>query len=474
VSHRNGARRFLDSVHRQYDQAVSYLDLGPGMVEQLRKCNTMLHVRFPVRDGDRIRLVDGYRAQHSHHRKPCKGGIRFAPTVHGDEVVALATLMTFKCALVNVPFGGAKGGVRIDPADETPELLERITRRFAAELIWKNCLGPGYDVPAPDMGTGEREMAWIADTYSMLMSDDPANLACVTGKPVEQGGIRGRVEATGRGVQFGIREFFRDSDDVERAGMSGGLEGKRVIVQGLGNVGYHAAKCLSEEDGCLIIGIIERDGALWNEAGLDVAAVRAHMDEHGGLRDYGGDAEHLEDGAGVLERSCDILIPAALESQIHEGNVDRIDARLVAEAANGPTTAAAGDRLTERGIAVLPDVYLNAGGVTVSYFEWTKNLSRLRFGRMSKRMEESQRVAMMEAMEQLTGQHFTEAQWTDLARGAGELDHVRSGLDDTMREALQEIRAARARFRTPDLRTAAFVVAIDKVATAYRQRGIWP
>ncbi len=428
-------------------------------------------------DGD-VRIVHAYRAQHSHHRKPVKGGIRYSTEVHEDEVVALATLMTFKCALVNVPFGGAKGGVNIDSRLESPEILERVTRRFAAELCWRNMLGPGRDVPAPDMGTGAREMAWIADTYTHLNPSDVQGLACVTGKPVEQGGIRGRTEATGRGVQYGIREFFRHPDDVSGCGLDGGLEGKRVIVQGLGNVGYHAAKFLQEEDGCTITGIIERDGALWCEAGLSVEDVKQHIIEHGGIRGYeqrgNQAAEFVENGTDLLTRPCDILIPAALENQITMDNADRIQARVIAEGANGPTTEQASQHLSERGIAVIPDLYLNAGGVTVSYFEWGKNLARMRLGRLSRRADERQRNDMMHALEQATGHHFEASHRSAITRGEDELDLVRSGLDDTMREAMAEIREARKRLNTPDLRSTALAVAIDKVATAYRQLGVWP
>lgn len=467
------ATQFLDSVHRMYDQAVSYLDLPPGLAERIKACSLVLHFRLPIRVGDDVRIIHAYRAQHSLHRKPLKGGIRFSPMVHTDEVVALATLMTFKCALVNVPFGGAKGGVRIDPRVESPDVLERVTRRFAAELYWKNALGPGFDVPAPDMGTGAREMAWIADTYTTLNPQDVQGLAAVTGKPMQQGGIRGRHEATGRGVQYGVREFFRDAADVAATGLSGGLDGKRIIVQGLGNVGYHASKFLQEEDGCRIIGVIERDGAVWNEDGIAIEELKQYMDHHGGVRGYDA-GRHVHDGREVLTRPCDILIPAALENQITEANVERIQARIVAEGANGPTTAAASQRLHERGITVIPDLYLNAGGVTVSYFEWGKNLARIRFGRLSRRVEEAQRTDMMRSFEEVMGKQFSDHHWDSLARGADELDLVRSGLDDTMREALQEVRVARQRYDIPDLRTAAYVVAIEKVAMSYRQLGVWP
>lgn len=470
---RSNALTFLDSVHRSYDRAVGFLNIPSGLAQRIRACSTLIHFRLPIRvDGD-VRIVHAYRAQHSHHRKPVKGGIRYSPAVHADEVVALATLMTFKCALVNVPFGGAKGGVHIDPREESEEILERVTRRFAAELCWKNMLGPGYDVPAPDMGTGEREMAWIADTYTNLNPHDVQSLATVTGKPVQQGGIRGRKEATGRGVQYGIREFFRHPDDVRACGLDGGLEGKKVIVQGLGNVGYHAAKFMQEEDGCVIVGIIERDGALWNEDGLNVEDVRQYINEHKGVRGY-EPATFVESGNDVLIRPCDILIPAALENQITVDNAHLIKARVIGEGANGPTTEEASQLLCQRGVAIIPDLYLNAGGVTVSYFEWGKNLARMRFGRLSRRADERQRNEMMLALEQATGHQFEDNLRSSITRGENELDLVRSGLDDTMREAMGEIREAKARLGTPDMRAAALAVAIEKVAMSYRQLGVWP
>jgi glutamate dehydrogenase (NAD(P)+) len=464
---------FRENVYRMYDKAVGYLALPPGLAERIKSCSVLVHLRIPVRVGDDVRIIDAYRAQHSFHKKPVKGGIRFDLGVTSDEVVALATLMTFKCALVNVPFGGAKGGVRIDPRAETADTLERVTRRYTAELFWRNCIGPGVDVPAPDMGTGPREMAWIADTYATLAPADIDPLACVTGKPVSQGGIRGRNEATGRGVQYGLRELFRHPAELAACKLDGALEGKRVIVQGLGNVGYHAAKFLEEEDGCRVVGIIERDGALWNESGLSVEAVHQHLAQHRTIRGFGG-AELVEPGDRLLAYPCDILLPAATESQITSANAEAIQARLVVEAANGPTTADAAEILARRGIAVLPDVYINAGGVTVSYFEWSKNLAHMRYGRMSRRIEHQRNAQLLGAVEKMTGQRFTADQWSTIAQGAGEIEHVRSGLDDTMCEALSEIREARDRYKTPDLRTASFIVAIQKVATSNLELGTWP
>jgi glutamate dehydrogenase (NAD(P)+) len=392
--------------------------------------------------------------------------------VNQDEVEALAALMTYKCAIVNVPFGGSKGGLLIEPKEYTEEQLERITRRFAQELAKKDYISPSENVPAPDMGTGPREMAWMADTYRTLHPHDLNAIACVTGKPVTQGGIPGRTEATGRGVQYALQELFRHPDDVARAHLEGGLEGKRVIVQGLGNVGYHAVKFLSEEDGVKIIGIIEREGALLSEQGLDIEAMTAHRRKHGDLRNFPG-VDYVEDGRLVLEAECDILILAALEGQITAENAPRIRAPLIAEAANGPVTFAADEYLQKQGTIIIPDVYLNAGGVTVSYFEWIKNISHIRFGRLDRRLDEMRGVKIVELIEAMADKPVPEDLRVSLSYGANELDLVRSGLDDTMRQAYNQIREIfLERDNVPDLRTAAYVLAIEKIAASYIEMGV--
>jgi glutamate dehydrogenase (NAD(P)+) len=401
-------------------------------------------VRFGVRLRGGIQTFTGFRSVHSEHMEPVKGGIRYSLAVTQDEVEALAALMTYKCALVEAPFGGSKGGLCIDPREYNEHELELITRRFAYELAKRDLIHPAQNVPAPDMGTSEREMAWIADQYRRMNTTDINASACVTGKPIHAGGIHGRVEATGRGVQFALREFFRHPEDVARAGLSGGLEGKRVIVQGLGNVGYHAAKFLSEEDGARITAIVERDGALVDEDGLDVEAVRRWIAGHGGVKGFGG-CTYVEEGAKLLEAECDILIPAALEGVIHLGNAARIRAPLIVEAANGPITAGADDILRKKGAVIIPDLYANAGGVTVSYFEWVKNLSHIRFGRMQRRQEEARHQLVVDELERLSAD--TGIGWTlspgfkeRYLRGADELELVRSGLDDTMRTAYGSMR----------------------------------
>ncbi len=465
----NQPHGFMNSVKRMYDSAVSKMDLSPGIAELLGECRSVYQVRFQVKINGEFQVFKGWRATHSEHRLPAKGGIRFATGVNQDEVEALAALMTFKCAVVNVPFGGSKGGLCIDPRAYSREDLDSITRRFALELEKKGYLSPALNVPAPDMGTGPREMALMADVYRTLHPEDIDAAACITGKPPEAGGVEGRTEATGRGVQYAMQEFFRHAKDVTAASLTPGLAGKRVVVQGLGNVGYHAAKFLEEEDGCLILGIIERDGGLWSEKGLNVESVFAYMQEHDGVKGY-PDAEYHADGNSLLEADCDILVPAALESQIHEGNAEKIKANLIIEAANGPVTAEADEILCKRGKVIIPDMYANAGGVTVSYFEWTKNLAHIQFGKMGRRFMQSRGASAIEALEQAMGDKFTEEMRQEFTKEADELNLVRSGLEDTMCEAYQEIREIwHSRDDVPDLRTAAYILAIGRVSHYYTE-----
>jgi len=469
---------FRESVDLMFKRAVRLMDLSPGLEEKIRVCNSTYTVRFGVRLRGAIHTFTGYRSVHSEHMEPVKGGIRYAMGVHQDEVEALAALMTYKCSLVEVPFGGSKGGLRIDPREWNEHELEQITRRFAFELAKRDLINPSQNVPAPDMGTGEREMAWIADQYRRMNTTDINASACVTGKPLNAGGIAGRVEATGRGIQYALREFFRHPEDVKRAHLSGSLDGKRVIVQGLGNVGYHAAKFLSEEDGAKIVAVIERDGAVVNPDGLPIEFLRTHIGATGGVKDFAA-GTYVAEGAALLEAECDILIPAAMESVINLSNADRIRAPLVIEAANGPITAGADDILRQKGTVIIPDLYANAGGVTVSYFEWVKNLSHIRFGRMQRRQEEAQNALLVGELDRLlkeaTGERFgfTDRFKAEYLHGAGELELVRSGLDDTMRTAYQSMREVwHGRKDIDDLRVAAYLVSIERVAASYRSKGL--
>ena len=463
--------KFFDQVNKAFDKAAKYTPFEDGLLAQMKCCNDVLHIQFPLeRDDGSIEVIHGYRVEHSHHKLPTKGGIRYSLTVNEDETMALAALMTYKCAVVDVPFGGAKGGIKIDKSKYSQDELERITRRYTFQLYKKNFIGPGSDVPAPDYGTGAQEMGWILDTFRQISSDINAE-GCVTGKPIGQGGIRGRTEATGRGVFFGIYEACDNVEDMKELGLSRGIEGKTFVVQGLGNVGYHAARNMVEA-GAVLVGVAEIDGSIYNKNGIDLDKLMEYKDENGGITGFEG-AEVLENSSSVLESECDILIPAALENQIREDNAPRIKAKIIGEAANGPTTTEAHDILKEKGCLIIPDNYLNAGGVTVSYFEWLKNIQHVRFGRMGKRFEEDSYKRILNVIETVSDRKFTEKELKYLAKGGGEAELVDSGLKDTMVNSYNEINEIRKKHDL-DLRTGAFVSAITKVGRIYEQMGIFP
>jgi len=464
---------FSQNVNFLVDRAMAAMDLEADTAAAIKACNSMIQVTFPVMIRGKIEMFTGWRAVHSTHRLPAKGGIRYAPYVSQDEVEALAALMSYKCALMDIPFGGSKGALLIDPTQYSRDEMQMITRRFTTELIRKGFLSPSTNVPAPDVGTGQREMAWMADTYKNLFPDDINYQACVTGKPVQHGGIRGRTEATGRGVQYAIQEFFRHPDDVRRAGLSQGLAGKRIVIQGFGNVGYHAARLLNEEDDAKIIAIIKSEGVLVDENGLDIEALREHIIEHKTMKGFPG-AIFDENGLKALEMECDILIPAAVEAQITCDNADYIQARVIVEAANGPVTYEADKLLTAKGITIIPDIYANAGGVTVSYFEWIRNLSHIRFGRMQRRHEELRSHQFAQLLEDLTGNLISDDIRKKVIRGAEEEDLVNSGLDDTMRHGYQQMREMLlSNDKVHDLRTAGYVIAIEKISRTYIDVGIY-
>jgi len=463
--------KFFEEVNKNFDRAASYTKFDEGLLTQIKICNDVLHVTFPLeKDDGTIETIHAWRVEHSHHKLPTKGGIRYSMTVNEDETMALAALMTYKCAVVDVPFGGAKGGIKIDKSKYSAGELERITRRYTHELIKKNFIGPGSDVPAPDYGTGEQEMAWILDTFRQSVSDINAE-GCVTGKPVTMGGIRGRKEATGRGVFFGIRQACEHRDDMDSLGLKPGLEGKTFIIQGLGNVGYHAAKYMIE-GGAKLIGLAEMEGSIYNEDGISLENLINYRKETGSIIGFEG-TEELANNSAVLEMPCDILVPAALENQITESNAENIKAKIIGEAANGPTTAGAHDLLKERGCLIIPDNYLNAGGVTVSYFEWLKNLQHVRFGRMGKRFEENSYRKILSVIENLSDRKFSNKELGYLAMGGGENELVDSGLEETMSNAYDEINEIRKELDV-DLRTAAFISSINKVGIIYEEMGIFP
>ncbi len=465
---------FFAAVNASFDKASKFTKWDPGILEQIKSCNAVYRMKFPVKlDNGSIEVIEAYRVQHSQHKTPCKGGIRFAAEVNQDEVMALAALMTYKCAIVNVPFGGAKGGITINPKKYSAYELEKITRRYTAELIKKNFIGPGTDVPAPDYGTGEREMSWILDTYASMRPGEIDSAGCVTGKPVTQGGVRGRREATGLGVFYGLREVCNIPELMSKLGLSTGVEGKRIVVQGLGNVGYHSAKFF-QDAGSKIIGLAEYEGAIYNENGLDVDAVFEHRRSTGSILNFPG-ANNFEKNMDALEMDCDILIPAALENVINEENAPRIKAKIIGEAANGPLTPEADEILIKKGAIVVPDMYLNAGGVTVSYFEWLKNLSHVRYGRMEKRFTENLNSQILTQLEELTAKKVTDSSREFILHGPDEIDLVYSGLEETMISSTHEIMDVwRKNPQIPDMRTAAYVVAINKVGTSYAELGIFP
>ena len=465
--------KFFEAVEKSFDKAAKFTSWDAGLLEQIKQCNSVYRMFFPVKIGDKIEVIKAYRVQHSQHKSPSKGGIRFSLSVNLDEVMALAALMTYKCAIVNVPFGGAKGGISIDPKKYTPYELEKITRRYTSELIKKNFIGPGTDVPAPDYGTGEREMAWILDTYMSMRPGEIDALGCVTGKPVSQGGVRGRREATGLGVFYGIREVCHMKEIMDKLKLSTGVEGKTVIVQGLGNVGYHAAKFF-REGGAKVIALAEYEGAITNPDGLNEEEVFQHRKKTGSILNFPG-ATNIATSTDALELQCDILIPAALENVINGDNAPRVKAKIIGEAANGPLTPEADEIFINKGVVVVPDMYLNAGGVTVSYFEWLKNLSHVRYGRMEKRFTENMNTHILSQIEELTGKQVSAKEKQFIMHGADEVDLVYSGLEETMITATREIMDCwKANPSIPDMRTAAYVVAINKVGTAYAELGIFP
>ncbi len=465
---------FFKSVETSFDKASKFTKWDKGLLEQIKACNSIYSMRFPVKmDDGRIEVIEAYRVQHSQHKSPCKGGIRFSDEVNQDEVMALAALMTYKCAIVNVPFGGGKGGIKINPKKYSTYELEKITRRYTAELVKKNFIGPGIDVPAPDYGTGEREMAWIVDTYASLKPGDIDAAGCVTGKPVTQGGVRGRKEATGLGVFFGIREVCNMPDIMQKLGLDMGILGKTVVVQGLGNVGYHSAKFF-RESGAIVTSIAEYEGAIYKADGINEEELFQHRKATGSILNFPG-ATNLEKNSDALELECDILVPAALENVINADNAPRVKAKIIAEAANGPLTPEADEILIAKGKIVVPDMYLNAGGVTVSYFEWLKNLSHVRYGRMEKRFTENLNTHILAQIEKLTDKQVDERERAFIQHGPDEVDLVHSGLEETMVSATREIMDIwRANPEIPDMRTAAYVNAINKVATSYAELGIFP
>ncbi len=464
-------QNFLGSTNKLFDQALSYTDISPDLALRIRVSNSTYTINFGVKLRDKIHTFTGWRSVHSEHFEPAKGGIRYDINASQEEVEALAALMTYKCAIIEVPYGGSKGALRINPKDWTKAEIEKITRRFAQELIKRDLIHPAQNVPAPDVGTSANEMAWIADEYRRIYPTDINALACVTGKPTEKGGLVGRAEATGRGVQYIIREFFRHDDDYLKAGFRDGLKNKKISIQGLGNVGYHAAKFLQQEDECRIVCVMEYNGAILNPDGLDIEKIKQHYLEHGSFEGC-PEGKFEPNTSELLCMECDILIPAAKENVIDEFNAKEIKAKLIVEAANGPITFEADEILNKRNVTIIPDIMANAGGVAVSYFEWIRNIRHIRFGRLEKRRNAFQFETLIAAIETMTGKDMPEKFKEQFIEGANEIDLVRSGLDDMMREAYQKVRQSMIENKIPNLRTAAYKVALDRIAISYDTIGL--
>jgi glutamate dehydrogenase (NAD(P)+) len=464
---------FFKQVEQSFDEAAQYLDYPQDILNQVKKNNAIIHLQFPIkRDNGEIVVIEAWRAQHSQHRAPCKGGIRYAAIASEDEVRALAALMSYKCAIVDVPFGGAKGAVKINTKDYSDAEIERITRRLTYELYIRNFIGPGTDVPAPDYGSSSREMAWISDTFRSISKDINGH-GCVTGKPVTQGGIRGRTEATGLGVAYGVREVCDKDVLMSSLKLEVGLVGKSVAVQGFGNVGYHAAKFLSEM-GAKVIALSEFEGIIVNPEGLDIEALHKHRSEHKSFKGFSG-GKFDEDRNAIFSIDCDILVPAALEAQITLKNYESVKAKIIAEAANGPVTTAASKKLFEKGVLIIPDIYLNAGGVTVSYFEWVKNLNHIRFGRIDNRFDQRTYQNVVSLISETTQKQISPELAQSFSQQGDERNLVASGLEETMITAFDQVYEILEKHNFKiDIRTASFICAIDKIARSYMENGIFP
>ena len=463
---------FLSDTMKYVNQALKHSDLSTDLAKKIITCNSTYTVRFGVRLRGEIYTFEGWRSVHSEHMEPTKGGIRFDIETHAEEVEALAALMSYKCAIINVPYGGSKGGLKINPLEWKKQELEKITRRFAQELIKRDLINPAMNVPAPDIGTSSREMAWIADEYRKIYPADINGAACVTGKPTSKNGLEGREEATGRGVQYIIREFFRNDDLLKQVKLDNDLTTKTFIVQGLGNVGYHLSKFLTEDDNIKLIAIAEVNGGIYNDHGINVEHAKKYFSKHKTFKNY-PKANFIKNSSLLLKRKCDILIPAARENVITEKNANQISAKLIVEAANGPISYKANQILNTKKIFIIPDILANGGGVAVSYFEWVKNIRHIRFGRLEKRRNQIQLNNLIEAIESMTGKTMPAKYKNNFHNGIEEIDLIRSGLDDMMIDGFQSVKKEFIKDKKiNDFRTAAYKAAIEKIALSYEFIGL--
>ncbi len=460
---------FLNSVNQVFDEASSLLSLPEDLARKIKLANSVYQVNFGVRLRKTLYTFTGYRCVHSEHVEPVKGGIRYSLSATQDEVEALAALMTYKCSLMDLPFGGSKGALIVDPYRWKNEELERITRRFTFELAKRDLIHPSQNVPGPDMGTDENVMAWMADEYRRLNPTEIDAMAAVTGKPIAIGGIDGRTEATGRGVYYSILEFLKNKKDRQKSKLRQGLEDQKVIIQGFGNVGYHVGSLLNQS-GAKIIAIIERDGSVVNQDGIDVESLKKYFTKKRSFEGYDG---YSKVRGRFLTKDCDILIPAATEGVINKNNASNIKAKLIVEGGNGPVTSDADKILRKKGITVIPDFYANSGGVIVSYFEWVKNLSKMRYGLMQEREVEKRSENLVNTLEAMTSSTFPSDFKDDYIKGSSEIDLVRSGLEEKMRQGYQSIHEVyHSDKKIKDFRTAAMVIAVRKVSEAYNYLGI--
>jgi glutamate dehydrogenase (NAD(P)+) len=460
---------FKDNVNLHVDKSAKLLNFSDDLLEHLKSTHSLIKVNVGVVLDGKINNFTGWRAVHSEHILPTKGGLRYSETVDQDDTEALASLMTYKCAIVNIPFGGAKGGLKINPKNYSMPQLREITKAFASKLINKGFISPALNVPAPDVGTSEREMEWILETYKTLKPDDINYRGCVTGKPLHRGGIAGRTEATGRGIEEVVREIFRHEDVVKEAGLKNELKDNEIIVQGFGNVGSNLAKHLYNRDNAKIIAIGEYDGYLYNKKGIDINALIEFYKTNKTINNPKL-GEFKNKPSELLELDCDILIPAALENAITIDNVDKIKTRLIIEAANGPISFEADKKLFEKGVMIIPDIYVNAGGVVVSYFEWVKDISHIRFGRVEKRFQEQKILDIIDLIDKKTNTKTDFDTIKRIVHGADEEDLAFSGLEDSMRNAFIEIYNAKKQIKK-SFRDSAYYVSLKKIRNFYTVEG---